>query len=62
MSSLLQKTISFQLIRSDAACFGHRNVFWRPLSENIELENVGFSRPPLQIYVPVSSRFGVAVL
>ena len=62
MSSLLQKTISFQLIRSDAACFGHRNVFWRPLSENIELENVGFSRPPLQIYVPVSPLFGVAVL
>ena len=54
MSSLLQKTISFQLIRSDGACFGHRNLFWRPLSENIELENVGFSRPPLQIYVPVT--------
>lgn len=48
------KTLSFQLIRSDCTCFGHWSELWRPLSENIELENVGFSRPPLQIYVPVT--------
>ena len=48
------KTLSFQLIRSGCTCFGHWNELWRPLSENIELENVGFSRPPLQIYVPVT--------
>ena len=48
------KTLSFQLIRSGCTCFGHSNELWRPLSENIELENVGFSRPPLQIYVPVT--------
>ena len=56
------KTLSFQLIRSGCTCFGHSNELWRPLSENIELENVGFSRPPLQIYVPVSPWSGVAVL
>ena len=56
------KTLSFQLVRSGCTCFGHWNELWRPLSENIELENVGFSRPQLQIYVPVSPRFGVAVL
>ena len=48
------KTLSFQLIRSGCTCFGHWSELWRPLSENIELENVGFSRPPLQIYVPVT--------
>ena len=47
---------------SGCTCFGHWNELWRPESENIELENVGFSRPKLQIYVPVSPRFGVAVL
>ena len=45
------KKLSFQLI---STCFGHWSELWRPLSENIELENVGFSRPPLQIYVPVT--------
>ena len=39
------KTLSFQLIRSRCTCFGHWSELWRPLSENIELENVGFSRP-----------------
>ena len=48
------KKLSFQLIRSGCTCFGHKNELWRPLSDNIELENVGFSRPPLQIYVPVT--------
>ena len=48
------KTLCFQLTRSGCTCFGHWNELWRPLSENIELENVGFSRPPLQIYVPVT--------
>ena len=48
------KTLSFQFIRSGCTCFGHWSELWRPLSENIELENVGFSRPPLQIYVPVT--------
>ena len=43
-------------------CFGHWNELRRPLTENIELQNEGFSRSPLQIYVPVSPRFGVAVL
>ena len=43
-------------------CFGHWNELWRPLTENTEVQNEGFSRPPLQIYVPVSPRFGVAVL
>ena len=51
---LRSKFNSFQLIRSGCTCFGHWNELWRPLSENIELENVGFSRPPLQIYVPVT--------
>ena len=48
------KTLSFQFIRSGCTCFGHCNELYHPLSENIELENVGFSRPPLQIYVPVT--------
>ena len=48
------KTLSFQLIRSGYTCFGHWNELWRPLSENIELQNAGFSRPPLQIYVLVT--------
>ena len=48
------KTLSFQLIRSGCTFFGHWSELGRPLSENIELENVGFSRPPLQIYVPVT--------
>ena len=48
------KTLSFQFIRSGCTCFGHWSELWRPLSENIELENVGFSLPPLQIYVPVT--------
>ena len=55
------KTFSFQLIRSGCTCFDDWNELWRPLSENMELESVGFSRSPLQIYVPVSPRFGVAV-
>ena len=48
------KTLPFQLIRSGCTCFGHWSELWLPLNENIELENVGFSRPPLQIYVPVT--------
>ena len=35
-------------------CFGHWNELWRPLTENTELQNAGFLRPPLQIYVPAS--------
>ena len=48
------KMLPFQLIRSGCTCLGQWNELWRPLSENIELENIGFSRPPLQIYVPVT--------
>ena len=48
------KTLPFQLISSGCTCFGHWSELWLPLNENIELENVGFSRPPLQIYVPVT--------
>ena len=33
------KTLSFQLIRSGCTCFGHWSELWRPLSENIEIEN-----------------------
>ena len=52
MSSLSQKRFLFSL--SEVAVPGSVMTEWRPLSENIELENVGFSRPPLQIYVPVT--------
>ena len=51
-AKFVTKTLSFQLIRSGCTCFGHWNELWRPPSENTELVNVGFSRPPLQIYVP----------
>ena len=36
------KTLSFQLIRSGCTGFVDWNELWRPLSENIELENVDF--------------------
>ena len=58
----LMSILSQKRFLSGCTCFGHWNELWRPESENIELENVGFSRPKLQIYVPVSPRFGVAVL
>ena len=54
MSSLSQKRFVFSLSEVAVPVSVTEMNLWRPLSENIELENVGFSRPPLQIYVPVT--------
>ena len=54
MSSLSQKRFLFSLSEVAVPVSVIEMNFDALLSENIELENVGFLRPPLQSYVPVT--------